>query len=245
MHIIYRLSPEQATGKPRPAWFSKRLCFDRCVQLFAPMNPNWMLVYDGLDGLAWKKRLKELLPSGCGQNYCEYRNIDCGTGGAAFLAALDLAVAMAHMPNGIVYFVEDDYLHRPGAYQAILDGIRLGFDYVTLYDHPDKYLDDGPNPLVEGGAEGTRLYLSEMCHWKETNSTTMTFACRVATLRQNVGIFRAFNSGAVPQSFATFTHLRLKYGRRIGSCVPAYATHCEQKWLSPLVDWEEVARAGL
>jgi hypothetical protein len=71
------------------------------------------------------------------------------------------------------------------------EGFELGASFVALYDHPDKYLDPskGGNPYCEGGAEDTRVYLTTSCHWKITNSTTMTFAAKYLhfeTCRTNI-----------------------------------------------------------
>jgi outer membrane scaffolding protein for murein synthesis (MipA/OmpV family) len=65
--------------------------------------------------------------------------------------------------------------------------LELGASFVSLYDHPDKYLppSQGGNPYCEGGAEDTRVYLTKSTHWKITNSTTMTFAATVSTLKKN------------------------------------------------------------
>ena len=40
----------------------------------------------------------------------------------------------------IVYFLEDDYLHRAGWADILLEAFTLDqADYVTLFDHQDKY----------------------------------------------------------------------------------------------------------
>jgi hypothetical protein len=41
----------------------------------------------------------------------------------------------------------------------------------------------GANKLIRGRSELTRLYRSKSVHWKLTNSTTLTFATRIASSR--------------------------------------------------------------
>ena len=94
----------------------------------------------------------------------------------------------------------------------VLAGFSLGASFVALYDHPDKYLDPskGGNPYCQGGAEDTRVYLSDSIHWKITNSTTMTFAAKVSTLRVNEDIIRKHTNTAHPNDFGMFLELREK-----------------------------------
>ena len=51
---------------------------------------------------------------------------------------LSLRLASLH-PAKIIYFVEDDHLHLPGQKEWLRQGLNH-FDFVSLYDHPDKYL---------------------------------------------------------------------------------------------------------
>ena len=120
-------------------------------------------------------------------------------------------------------------------------GLDLGAEFVSLYDHPDKYLspDNGGNPFCKGGAEDTRVYLTESCHWKVTNSTTMTFAAEIKTLKENEEILRKHTSGTHPNDFQMFLELRKNYKLLI-TPIPGYATHGETAWLSPLTDWSKI-----
>ena len=49
--------------------------------------------------------------------------------------------------------MENDYLHLPNSYNVLKEGLDFGVAYVTLYDHPDKYLDTslGGHPYWQGG----------------------------------------------------------------------------------------------
>jgi len=76
--------------------------------------------------------------------------VNVGNGAGTFNLGLDLALKFDY--DDIVYFVENDYLHLPDSSKVLLDAFELGFDYITLYDHPDKYI-DGINPLVSAGSE--------------------------------------------------------------------------------------------
>ena len=107
-----------------------------------------------------------------------------------------------------------------------------------MYDHPDKYLDPskGGNPYCEGGAEDTRVYLTKTCHWKVTNSTTMTFAARVDVLRETEPILRKWTTATYPEDFKMFLDLR-ENGHLLISSIPGFSTHGETAWLSPLTDW--------
>jgi len=88
----------------------------------------------------------------------------------------------------IVYVIEDDYWHIPEASATLEEGLHF-FDYVTLYDHPDKYggFEFGTNPYVchDKLSEPTRIFKGNKALWRTTNSTTHSFACSVKTLRED------------------------------------------------------------
>uniref|UniRef100_B1XT94 Glycosyltransferase n=1 Tax=Polynucleobacter necessarius subsp. necessarius (strain STIR1) TaxID=452638 RepID=B1XT94_POLNS len=67
----------------------------------------------------------------------------------SFWKLYEIALGMAK-DDDIFYFIEDDYLHLPEAPSALEEGLHY-FDYVTLYDHPDKYkFHHGPiNPYAK------------------------------------------------------------------------------------------------
>ena len=183
---------------------------------------------------------------------CSRRGVEINAGSSteSFKHALRCVLHPNKMsPKEVVYFVEDDYIHRPGSREALLEGIDAGFDYVTLYDHPDKYISgkDGGNPDVHcprrmGDADeiSTVLY-SKSCHWKFTNSTTMTFAARRGTIKADADIIGKHLTGPAPDDFWMFCEL-LSWPphRRLGSSIPAFATHAEKQWLAPLFDWEAI-----
>jgi len=155
----------------------------------------------------------------------------------AFCHALKLSIDECN-ENDIVYLVEDDYLHCENS-QKILEEGFVHSDYVTLYDHPDKYMDGGwPNPHVWGGAEDTRVFLTETSHWKLTNSTTMTFAAKVKTLKEDYDTMLKYCTEKIPGDFQLFTELINDKKRKLVSSIPGKSTHGQLPWFAPLTRWE-------
>lgn len=107
--------------------------------------------------------------------------------------------------SDIVYFAEDDYRYTPNASKVLEEGIKL-FDYVTLYDHPDKYgiYPFAINPLVPIGklSERTQIYKGSSYIWRTTNSTTMSFGCYAKIIKQDWYIWNFFSKvSKVPRDF--------------------------------------------
>jgi len=226
MHVIYRIS-EIGYLKDKPQYINNRNCFENALKVFK--DANWMVIADNVN-----EDTKEYL-----HNKVEnIQHVSIGHGAGTFNLALDVAL---NLPSSeIVYFLENDYLHKPGADKVLEDGIELGFDYVTAYDHPDKYLNpfEGGNPFCSGRAEDTRVYLGQYCHFKLTNSTTMTFASSVKTLKEDEEVLRKWTKDTHPYDFQMFMELK-QVGRRLASSIPGYSTHGETEFLSPLTDWQK------
>lgn len=125
-------------------------------------------------------------------------------------------------------------------------------DYVTLYDHPDKYSDaegNSPNPHVTQGGEVSRVVRTASTHWKQTNSTTMTFAARVKTLKEDQETWWNCTKDALPDDFNAFQMLLNREpsqqspspSRRVLiNSIPGFATHAELAYLSPLTKWHPI-----
>ena len=165
--------------------------------------------------------------------------VKVGHGAGTFNIALDKALKWDD--NEIVYFVENDYLHKQNSPKILKEGFNLGASFISLYDHPDKYLDpsQGGNPYCDGGAEDTRVYLTNSCHWKITNSTTMTFASKVSTLKKVEPILRKWTSETHPNDFQMFLELR-QNNELLLTPILGFSTHGETAWLSPLTDWSKI-----
>lgn len=226
MYVIYRIS-DTGYQKDKPDYINNQNCLNNALYTFN--KATWWVIADNVGD-----ETKEFINSKV--KTVEY--VSVGHGAGTFNLALDIALNLPD--NEIVYFLENDYLHNLNADKIIESGFDLGFDYVTAYDHPDKYLNpiEGGNPFCSGRAEDTRVYLGEYCHWKLTNSTTMTFAAKAKTLKEDEDVLRKWTKDTHPFDFQMFMELKQR-GRRLASSIPGFATHGETDWLSPLTNWKQ------
>jgi hypothetical protein len=215
--VIYRIS-DAGYNKVKPLYINNANCLQNAVRVFG--KENFHVIADNVS-----EETKRII----------------GHGAGTFNLALDLALKQDE--ETLVYFLENDYIHKPNSDKIMLEGIGLGADYVSLYDHPDKYIPAtrGGNKFVdEDGGEITKIYLSESCHWKLANSTTMTFAGKVKSLKRDEEILRKWtNMGHYPRDFDMFLELR-ENGVSLMTPIPGYSTHGETAWLSPLTDWGKI-----
>ena len=229
MRIIYRIS-DSGYNKIKPDYINNELCLKNASEIFT--DAIWNIIADNTSEVTNDMIQKYITKDAI-------LHTSQGNGAATFNLALN--EALTYDDDEIVYFIENDYLHKPNSQKIIEEGLSLGASFVSLYDHPDKYLDpkSGGNPYCGGGAEDTRVYLTESTHWKITNSTTMTFAAKVSTLKENEEILRHHTSGTHPNDFQMFMELRAN-NKLLVTPIPGYATHGETAWLSPLTDWSKI-----
>lgn len=232
MHIVYRTYPGEGS-KPRPEWYSKRACLANLLRVFGPDHQYHFLVDGGgqafceeLDGFARNLGVAPVVtPLNERQN------------GGAFRRMLDYSCSL----RGLLYLVEDDYLHRPGAAQVLAEGSEH-WDYVTGYDHPDKYSPSEPYCYAE---KPSILHAGQWCHWREVPSTTGTFAVQSIVLCEDQSVWETWCRPELgwARDHQCFTELTQgRQGATVASTVPAFSTHCESQWLAPVVDWSRVSK---
>lgn len=227
MKVYYRLS-DKGRRSGKPGFIHSENCLRNFCDHF---DPNNIIVVadncedDTIDMI--KKYIK-------GENIMR---TSLGNSGAFVFAATQAIKDTSD--DTIVYLVEDDYLHLKGSEQLIHEGFIYG-DYVSLYDHPDKYLNNGiPNPYVFGGGEETKVVLTASTHWKYTNSTTMTFATKVKTLKEDFSVMKKYCTQGTPDDFHMFCDLRSSMGRTLVTSIPGRSTHGQLPWMCPLVEWHK------
>jgi glycosyltransferase involved in cell wall biosynthesis len=155
-----------------------------------------------------------------------------GSEAGSFLRLLDYILSLNLHPETIVYLVEDDYIHKPGWIDILLEGFSVpGAEYVTLYDHRDKY---DAYPRLQ-----SKIFVSSSCHWRSIPSTTHTFATRFKTLLRDLPIHQKFSvNRKISLDHDKFVYLQKKRKTMLISCLPGWSTHAEPEFASPCMNWE-------
>lgn len=235
LSIFYRIS---SASRPKERIADKERCLANFLTVFAPGTDELCVIADNCD-----EATLAMIDAGLARAGRPVPVIRANLGNAkSWRHALELALALPD--DRAVYFVEDDFLHRAGARAALVEGLARA-DYVTLYDHPDKYVtghppsNPGGNPIADSGGEIGRVIRTPSSHWKTTNSATMTFAATRAVLAADRAVWEMFTGGVIPYDFQAF--VTLTAGRRsLIAPIPGFATHGETAWLAPGVDWNAV-----
>lgn len=237
MHLqhIYRLS-DNGYPKTKFEFATKEYCIDNFLRHFK-INDIHMLV----DITNLKSETRSFVQ--CIHDHFGFANLEFYQGGSSagsWKYAVEYAINTLQ-DDDYCYFVEDDYLHKKGSEIILQEGLEIS-DMVSLYDHKDKYIPatDGGNMFIDSdGGEITKVILSKSTHWKMTNSTTMTFACQLKTLKEDLPIWKKWTMESThPHDFQAFLEI-LKH-RSLITPIPGYSTHCEPAWASPLINWELV-----
>ena len=221
------LSPNASLpNRHRPPWFDKVKIFKNLKKTIDPKLAHLNIVYDEHFGSISDTFLKD-------EENVEI--INCGNEAGSFLATLDIIESRNYDDDTIIYFLEDDYLHKEGWCDVLLEAFSLPIQYVSLYDHLDKYIDSGYNDLV------SKIFVTKTCHWRTTPSTCNTYAGKMGQFREDMDIHRhysAASSDGISMDHAKFVNLG-QVGKTLVTSIPGYSTHVDHLQ-SPTVDWESV-----
>jgi len=224
--VIYRTSD---SGQPRSKlpYSNNWSCLGNAVREFG--EKNMIIIADNVNDETFN-----ILKTRFG--FKDIYRTKLGNSGS-FRFALDLALGFDD--NCIVYFLENDYIHRMGSAAMLREAFDLKIDYVTLYDYPDKYCEKH---------EDTKLLKTAHSHWRTIPSTTMTFAAKTATIKEDCDVIKAAIKKSETETkrvlektgfidYFVFRKLVSERGRILISPVPGFSTHTEKMWLSPMINW--------
>ena len=224
IHIFY--SHYNVTGtdyKYRPYWFDYEKCFVNLLNTIKGKNVDLHLIMDGKVEDNWVKKYKD--------KYITHE-IKGGNmrdaGWQMFKIALDLETIG---DNDLIYFLENDYLHITGWDDKVIDLFSTynNLNYITLYDHLDKYFAPIYDDLV------SKIVITKTHHWRTTPSTCGSFIIPKKLWKEDY-TFHISNEGDHNKWLA----INEQKGRFILSALPGLSTHCMEGLMSPTINWQEI-----
>jgi hypothetical protein len=227
IHAIIRhcnFSSNEVRKKNRPSWFDREKIFN----YFLKTIDNRVDVTVMFDGDVSKHFLAK-------ETRCKIVEKQGGNDSRSFLNLLEYTKNQNYSDDDIVYFLEDDYLHRIGWVDILMDGVEnMSCDYFTLYDHPDKYFLPAYTELQSA------IITTSKSHWRTTPSTTNTYAMQFSTLKNHYDEHTKYcdlNTGGWTRDHEKFLNL-WSIGSNLVSSIPGYSTHCEIPYMSPIINWD-------
>ena len=211
----------------RPFWYNKTQVFENFKNTLNPDLINYTIVYDEFYGSIDKTFLSQEK---------NVKIIKCGSECDSFLETLNTIQSQNFDDEQIVYLLEDDYIHRSGWCDIMLEGFNLKSHYLTLYDF-DRMSQE----------YSCKIFTTPSSHWREVPVTTNTFACKYKTLIEDMKIHQKYSIDGVKEQegfhfsrdYDKFWELH-RQKRYLISPMPGWSTHCDKNAISPVIDWKKI-----
>jgi len=220
---------QELSSRTRPDWWNKEKVFLNFKNTLNSESTNYTIIYDEYNG-----KIDDTFLS-------QEKNVHIISGGdeaKSFLSTFDYILKKNFDEDTIIYFLEDDYVHRPKWDIILQEGFTLPASYVTLYDHPDKYTNKIKNGISYAELKH-KIFTTSNSHWRTTISTTCTFATKFKTLKEDKEIHQKYSTNTqITRDSLKFIELN-KMGRSVVSCLPGYSTHAAGEYVSPFINWSD------
>jgi hypothetical protein len=226
IHIYYRHYDVKGNdGKNRPEWFDFENCYDNLLSTLPNLDSNTYrvnIIFDGDISSNWI------------QNYSFHKthNIKAGNDTSSFFQTLKTIKEDSNIhKDDLIYVLENDYLHIQGWFDKILELFQTyqGLDYVSLYDHNDKYF------LPQYSSLMSQIITTQNHHWRTTPSTCGSFIFTKETFDKDYDILSTMEG-----DHNKFLWLNQNRHRTVITPIPGLSTHCMQGLMSPTIKWEEI-----
>jgi hypothetical protein len=243
MIIYYRISDKNRRGKT-PSYFTNENCLNNFIKNFKIKDSDTLIIVaDNVseETYKWLQTYGKII-----------MRTQLGNTGS-FYFCLDEVTKSSYSDDEIVYFVENDYLHKQGSREIMDEAFQFfNADYVSLYDSPEKYgthynVNYNQAVLDPGIFKKYRseIFCGANNYWRTTDTLTMTFASTLKNLRYDKQIFYGYMVDIrvedkklyqIPGDFEIFKTISLVREKRILTPMPGAATHGDI--LSPFIKWK-------
>lgn len=221
--IVYRCCENETIQSSiktfRPQWFNKIIGLDSILnEIQRDVDVKFIAIHDGPPGVLYQYLLDKSV---------EIQKINECSNEKSLKYCLDFAKSK-YKDHDVLYFVEDDFLHRKGWLPVLKEGVAA-FKLVTLYDHLDRYIRTDDIKL------DLKIQITKESHWRIAESTTCTWAV-------STDIFMAVYDEAIRfllndrAMFRHFHNIKIP----LWTCIPGYSTHVVATLYSPCINWEQI-----
>lgn len=224
IHIFYRHYNVHGNDKKnRPDWFDFENCFLNLTKTIENKNVNLHLVMDGELETNFISKYK---------NSYQAHIINAGSDMKSFWNTFEIIKRTEIEDGDLIYLLENDYLHTPNWVDKILELFEtyIGLDYVSLYDHNDKYNHDSYKNLT------SKLFVTNTHHWRTTPSTCGSFIFKKNVFVEDYDEHLNFTT-----DHEKFLYLAKIKKRTVITPIPGLSTHCMSGLLSPTINWQNVS----
>jgi hypothetical protein len=130
----------------------------------------------------------------------------------------------------LIYFLENDYMHVDNWLPKIIElfSSYQGLDYVSLYDHNDKYFLPMYETLV------SKIITTSKHHWRTTPSTCGSFITTKQRFEEDFDILSTMEG-----DHNKWLWLNQNRSRFVFTPIPGLSTHCMEGLLSPTINWNK------
>jgi len=223
LHIYYRHYNAPNDNKNRPDWFTYEKCYYNLLSSLQSETNNYKInvIYDGVES-NWIQNTKHDI----------LYNINAGADFKSFQQTCTIVKNDPLVKDGdLVYFLENDYMHLDGWLDKIIElfSTYRGVEYVSLYDHMDKYFLPMYNNLL------SKIFVTPTHHWKSTPSTCGSFILTKELFNQDYDILSTMEG-----DHNKWLWLNQHKNRSIISPIPGLSTHCMEGLMSPTINWSKV-----
>jgi hypothetical protein len=222
INIFYRHYNTASDDSPyRPSWFSYEKCFSNLLQTIKNYpNVNLTVMMDGNKQNTFLEKYDV--------DVYEFKG---GSDANSFFETVKYAKNKNIEENDLIYFLENDYIHIDNWVEKLIDLFSTfqGLNYVSLYDHNDKYF----LPIYEDLT--SKIFTTDKHHWRTTPSTCGSFIINKKLLDEDFDIL-----STMVGDHNKFLHLAQTRSRFILTPIPGLSTHCMNGLLSPTINWSKI-----
>lgn len=223
IYIYYRHASENRNNPYRPKWFSYEKCFQ-----------NLLKTIDKYDFIDLTLSIDGDINQDFTKNYQDKFTLFSTNHRSSLLSYRDLLLYVKDQKmenNDLIYFLENDYIHVDNWVDKIIElySTFSNLDYISLYDHNDKYFLPMYDELV------SKIITTETHHWRTTPSTCGSFIINRKIFEEDYNIW-----STTIGDHNTFLYLNEHKNRFVFTPIPGLSTHCMEGLLSPTIDWQTI-----